>query len=594
MLLIAVSAHVDAERPLKADRLAHHISVDHTSPLTFALQQYAAALERQRQSVLMTPVEFPRIPRMSRSFGPVREIQFLGGDRITAEIVRWEGDRVELRTRRGQVTLVPRASIASVSLPPREQELFYEPFEHMPPADNDGSSQFVRPEIPLTRCDTTQSASGHCSLSCTSDFPPITYRFPAALETSRIQFWFLIGAPPAAVVELEETGAHDAAALRVDLDFEAAGAMSQWTIRATHDRANVIGVRGDVVNSQTVLLDRGWHCVTVVLESNRSLIAIDETLLVSTARSPGPLAALAISSKAVAWIDDLLVSQTNVPGIPREIRPSSQDDCIALHDGEEWFGRIKQVSAAQVAMSTSIGDRTVAWSRMERLVLNQSGQQTSSPIGPRGLCSRIRFQSVVDRPELAADRLVGTIVSISPDYCLVNHSWLGDLAVSWSDIEKIEPCFYGQWIQADSRQQHLGTSIRDDFHRPVPDGTEWTVEFNVPDPIPERAEFWLSLDAVDLEPAGPGTPLASPWLKELRAGKLLTRVDLNKQPAGDLNRWIRFRAPVASPENLRCRLPPGIIQPGLNTLTLSQVALNASGVTDNCELSNLRIDIVVP
>ncbi len=599
MLGIALSVRAgadraDADRSHKSEHPARDQQIPFASPMQFAAEQFVLPLERRWLSNLMTPVQFTRRPRLTRSYAPVRQIVFLGGDRITAEIVRWDGDQVSLRTRRGQVVVVPRTAITAISVPPGESDVVYESFEEILPADVKTTNVALKPQIDPVQIENTQSASGRRSLRCSAQMTPLTYRFPKGLTTSRVQLWFRIHELVADVAQGESTPPSEAAQLRIDFDFVTGNANSKWAFHASHGRARVSGAEAGIVNEQSVSLSPGWHCLTGILHRDRTLFAVNESLLLSTASAPGSLHALTVSSTAPAWIDDLLVSQTNAPGVVREIRPSTQDDCVALRNGEDWFGRVKQITATDVVLSTAAGDRTVGWSDVERLALCQSDQPVSAPLGPRGLCSQIQFQSTVDRPDIVADQLRGTITAANRDQLVFVHPWLGELAADWTDIAKVDPAFHGQAIIADARHRHLGESIRMDFQRSVPDGVDWTVEFTIPDPVPERAKFWLSLDVVELEPSGPSTPLASPFLKELRVGKLVTKVDLNNQPAGDLNRWINDRAPVSRPATIRFQLPAHAVKSGSNSLIISQILLKELGTTDSCELSNLRIDVVTP
>lgn len=599
MLGIAMSVRAGADRAdtvrsRKSDHPTRGPQIPYVSPMQFAAEQFALPLERRWLSNLMTPIQFTRRPRVTRSYAPVRQIVFLGGDRITAEIVRWNGDQVSLRTRRGQVAVVPRTAIAAISVFPGESDVIYESFEETLSADTKTTPGVLKPQIDSVSIDNSLSASGRRSLKCSAQVPPLAYQFPKGIQTSRVQFWFRIDEPAVNVADGESTPTEEAVPLQVDFEFLKGNATSRWAFHAEHGRARVRGAEADIINEQSVRLSPGWHCLTAILQHDRTLFAVDESLLLSTASAPGSLHALTVSSSASSWVDDLLVCQTNVPSIPREIRPSTQDDCVALRNGEDWFGRVKQVTATDVVVATAAGDRTVGWSEVERLALCQSDQPVSAPLGPRGLCSQFRFQATADRPGMQVDQLQGTITAADRDLLVFVHPWLGELAADWKDIAKVEPAFYGQTMIADARHRHLGESIRLDLQRPVPDGTDWTVEFALPDPVPERAECWLSLEVVELEPSGPTTPLASPYLKELRAGKLITKVDLNNQPAGDLNRWINDRAPVTRPATIRFQLPAHAVKSGSNSLVISQILLKELGTTDSCELSNLRIDVVTP
>jgi hypothetical protein len=149
-------------------------------------------------------------------------------------------------------------------------------------------------------------------------------------------------------------------------------------------------------------------------------------------------------------------------------------------------------------------------------------------------------------------------------------------------LQRVTPLFVGRSQVIDARCVHLGDSIRADFRRPRPDGTSWRGEFEWTfdtDDRDERRSISLTLDAADLEPSHPDTPPGSLFLKELRAGRLITEVVLNGQAVGELNRLIHFKASSDKPDRLRCLLPRESLRPGTNTLELRLRPLTGSSPT---------------
>jgi len=541
-------------------------------------------------SLRAIPLNLPRRPTVSRSYAPLRQITFLGGDQVLAEILRWEDDKIELRLRGGQTTGVSREAIAAVGVSRGEVELLYESFELDVAAGIATPEVVVKPTIDAKWLDPARAAGGDRSLNLAGISKPLVYAFPALPEASRVQFWFRI--------EEDADGLKTRPTeLRVDFNFQGGNDSSRWRLNATANGASISfpGGSNEPVTSQAVTLKKGWHCLTAAFLDDHAICVVDDALLMLVGRSPGRLHSIRLNGTANVWIDELQVSQFTPRSDESAVRPSTQDDCVALLDGDQWFGRVKQVSSTKVTLVGPAGARLAAWPQLDSLALRQSDRATFKREPQSGLWAAIELQANVDRPRQGSDRIVAAIAQINRDFIIVAHPWLGEIAIGWSDVARIEPLFYGTAITVDARRLHLGDAIREDFQRPTPDGTEWSGEFEIASSLPADAEVWLSLDATDLEPAGPGTPPASPFLKELRSGRLRTDLTINDHAAGDLNRWIRSRAAPAHPDRLRCRLPANLLRVGRNSFRISQVPLKETGMGyDNCELSNIRIEIVEP
>lgn len=476
--------------------------------------------------------------------------------------------------------IVSREAIARISVPAGERELLYDSFE----GDAVSREGLVAPVIDQGALDDRHSYGGNRSLNVASSTLPLVYSFPHGPSVSRMQFWFRVD-------DVKMKG--QAATLKVEFAFES-DQIWHLEISPTNAALSVQGRASLKSTKQSVAFPKGWHCLTAAFQSNLGICVIDNALLVATTQSPGSLRSLRLAATANAWVDDLQVSQSKSLQSEFATRPSTQDDCVSLHDGDQWFGRIKQVTPAAVVMIGSAGDRRVAWRDLDEFALRQPDRSVAGQSVPVGLWAEIELQSYVDRPMQPADRITAAITQVHKDCLVVAHPWLGEIAIGWDQVARLTPLFYGRSKTVDGRRLHLGDSIRADFERPIPDGTDWRVEFEIPTSEWQRdSDVWLTLDVTELEPSGPGTPPASPFLKELRAGRLLTEVHLNDEPAGDLNRWIRFRAAPNHPERIRCRLPASLLHEGTNTIMLRQVSLKGSTMTyDNCELSNLRIEFI--
>lgn len=564
------------------------------SPIQYLREQCLISLIQQGAGLAPSNLSLSEMGRVSRSSSPLRQITLLGGERFLAEIVRWKDqEAVELRLPGGQSVRLALTAIESIGVPPGELELVYEPFDQAVPGAV--TADVDKPSTETGSLDAGCAAGGDASLRLASVPDPVVYRFPGLPDAARVQFWFRVGDRSNSDDGKNATVPDDSSSLGVEFDFQR-DAESTWRMDAGRDQVTMglIGPSAASATRQTVRHKPGWHCLTAVFWKDHAFCVVDDTLLVSTIHSPGLLRSIRFTNVGSAWIDDLQVSQLKSVGDLKRVRASTQDDCLETTNGDEWFGRVNQVTADSVWLKSGAGDRRFPWPDVNQVVRCQSDLQVASSQWNRGTWARITQRRYLDRPQ-ESDRFVAAITRVDQGAIVVLHPWLGRLAFPWNQIARIERLFQGDAMTIDARTIHLGDSIREDFDRPVPDGTEWTAEFELPMAPAESTEVWLSLDAVDLEPAGAGTPPGSPFLKDLRSGRLLTEITVNEQPAGDLNRWIRFRASPGHPDRVRCRIPAGVLKPGRNGLSLRQLPLKPSGTGfDNCQLSNFRLEFTTP
>ena len=533
---------------------------------------------RAEQLVVGRPVDLPRRPRVSRTFGPLRQIGLVGGDRVSAEVVRWGDDSVALRLTSGPSVAVPKAAVETLHVPPGEVELLAERFE-----GDDSLSGFIDEAAHSSLTfDREHAASGDRSWKLSSESRPLTVACPTGLDAARVQFWFRAerSSPTMTGGRITFTFGEstDANSLVLELDglrlavVSRPGLTARWT-------------------TQAVELRSGWHCLTAVLSPQRVLCLVDENLLAAGSGIEAPLHSIRFAARGNLWIDDLSVSRLSENVTQFAMRPPQADDAVATQSGEEFFGRVTRVAPRGITLDGIAGEATVPWSRVAAVAFRSADRPLSGPASPlTGLVARIEWQPFADRTQLLADRVTATIVATDHDGLFVSHPFLGEFPLSWRDVSRIEPLFFGQDLVLDARRVHLGDSIRADFRRPLPDGTEWRSEFVLAINLP--GDVWLSLHVADLEPSGLETPPGSEYLKQLRAGRLLTEVIVNNQPVGDLNRHLRFRASPDQPERLRCRLPRDVLRAGANTIRLLQRPLTENGSDyDDCELFDLRLEL---
>ncbi|MBC8114162.1 MAG: hypothetical protein H7062_07285, partial [Candidatus Saccharimonas sp.] len=166
------------------------------SPGKFLFDRVLAPVcSRAEQLVVGRSVDLPRRPRVSRTFGPLRQFDLAGGDRFSAEVIRWGDDSVDLRLSSGQTVTVPTAAIETLLVPPGEDELLAERFEN---EDSLGGfiDEAARSNVTLDR---VYAASGDCSWKLSPASRPLTVTCPAGLEAARVQFWFHAERPSSAM-----------------------------------------------------------------------------------------------------------------------------------------------------------------------------------------------------------------------------------------------------------------------------------------------------------------------------------------------------------------------------------------------------------
>ena len=84
--------------------------------------------------------------------------------------------------------------------------------------------------------------------------------------------------------------------------------------------------------------------------------------------------------------------------------------------------------------------------------------------------------------------------------------------------------------------------------------------------IPDGTAY-ISLTAVDLEPAGKGT-LDHPWLKRLQGGELTSELWVNSTRVSVLNSEVTGRGTASQPQRLRIKVPAATLQPGQNRVEI--------------------------
>jgi hypothetical protein len=507
----------------------------------------------------------------------------LNGDRFVAECLDWGSQIAAFRLLSGQTISVPVSAISQLASLPGEVDVHVDSFEA-------GPTDQSEPEQGRT-LDDTHAASGRSSLRIDSTSSGYRYNLHQPLPFTRIEFSFqtAINDPASACGEWE-----------IEWDDKVDN-RKPLTVRVGPGQSiSVSGMsRGTESVSQNLKLSDGWHSFIALIEPERMRLTVDDALVASS-ETP------AVSIKSIRfrpvdprstnglWIDDLQILKLRpTDNQERSFIPPVGRDTLTTEMGDELFGRIIGLTGSSVTLETIGQLRSIPLNRVTSLDWNQSATEIKQAFATNsGVVATVEMQPFVDRPECQPEKWTVTITRIDARYLIVQHSLAGELKLKWSDVRRVEPQFVGQTLLVDARRFHLGNSIRTDFHRHLPDGTEIRGDFDLLT-IPS-GEPYFSLDVAELEAASPEAPPASPFLAKLRAGNLVTEVFVNDQRIGQLNQLIRFKAPASTPERIRLGFPRELLKRGQNSFRLRQQPLEPNGHEfDDGEIGNIRFEFVI-
>jgi hypothetical protein len=539
-------------------------------------------LDLMFQSLRRSRIDLPSRPRVAHSHRPLRQISLLNGDRFVAECLEWGTQAATFRLLSGQTITVALSAISQLASLPGELDVHADSFETEP--TNQLNLEQGR------KLDDTYAASGRSSLRIDSTSQGYRYTLDPPLDFARIEFSF-------------QTEIHDSSSASGEWQIEWQDTLERrqpLVVRLGPDQSiSVSGInRGAESASQRLKLSEKWHSFIALFDPGRVRLIVDDALI---AMSDAPAASINSirfgpvdpGSKNVLWIDELQVLKLrSTDDQERSFSPSIDLDTITTEAGDELFGRIIGLTGSSVTLETLGQLRSIPLNRVTALDWNQSSTTIKQRFGTSsGVVATVEMQSFVERPECQPEKWTVTITRIDAKYLVAQHALVGELKLKWSDVRRVEPQFVGQMHLVDARRFHLGNSIRNDFHRQLPDGTEIRSDFELRS-IPSGQPF-ISLDVSELEAASPDAPPASPFLAQLRAGNLVTEVFVNDQKIGHLNQLIRFKASAKTPDRIRYKVPLDLLKPGQNSFRLRQQPLEPNGHEfDDGEIGNIRLEFI--
>ena len=582
--VFAILIALAADRSLIAEEQKSTVPVVGTGTISSSkiplVRDSGFQLDRLLQGLRRSRIDLPNRSRVTHSHRPLRQIALLNGDRFVAECLEWGSQTAAFQLLSGQSITVPVSAISEMANLPGEVVVLVDSFE----AESSPNSE---PE-PGRVLDDTQAASGRSSLRIDSTSPGDRHTLEQPLDFARIEFSF-------------KTAINDASSPSGEWQFDcddSADHKKSIVVRIGPEQSiSVSGIsRTKESASQNLKLSDGWHSLIALIEPERARLIVDDVIIASTAAASIKSICFKpsdVNSTNLLWIDDLqILKLRTIDEQDQSFHRSNDRDALTTETGDELVGRIIGITESSVTLETIGRVRSIPLRRVTSLDWSQpTAAIKHASAFKAGVVASVEMQPFVDRPECQPEKWTVTITRIDSKYLIAQHSLVGELKFNWSDVRRVEPLFVGQSLLVDARRFHLGNSIRTDFHRHLPDGTEIRGDFDLP-AIPSGQPY-ISLDVAELEAASPEAPPASPFLAQLRAGRLVTEVFVNEQKIGYLNQLIRFKARAQTPDRIRLPVPRDLLKPGRNTFRLQQQPLEPDGHEfDDGEVGNLRFEFV--
>lgn len=499
------------------------------------------AISERHASASPAAISFRPTPWDRPAARPLRHIDLISGDRITAEIlsgtqaaldVRWLG---HIRFR------IPHAAINRIANLPGEQEILSESF-------GDGV-QVVSADSGVLRRELPALSGDYCY--------SLRFRVRPTI------------APPGEAVE--------------------------WTARFRDEQrlsvrrhpGGIWRISGSVpqhATNQAVPESAGWHVLRWQQTAGRVFLSLDGALL-SVASSPAATPSsceIRVESHDRRTRSAVLIDHVSI--VARGLSPVDLPDrqpaaAVVGSTGDVWWGRLEVLDSESVAWQDAGTRWRLPWRELHGVVM---GEPSESVPGRQltGTIVSLTLQPLSNRLDLPGDRLIVALGGNRDSLLAVNHPLLGRLMVPVAAIQRVEHRHTGVFRLLDARNIPLGRKWASGPSPPP--GGQFSLET-----IPANGiEF--AVEVSGLEPAGPSTPPGSPTLKSLRSGRLVTELFVNDLRIGSFNELISDWSLPGSFDRLRLRIPADRLRPGLNTWRIAQQPGDGPRSNhDECRMRNL-------
>lgn len=526
-------------------------------------------------------LELPQVPRPLPDRGWKR-LTLITGDVLHAKQVATENPHPLQKSTTSDWTAsfdasvkLPVAALAQISHAAGTHGMVYQDFE----ADSAGWLNPAKGAIPLNR---EQFRSGLHSLKCSAEEPQLKYQLAEPLEHGWLEFSFF---------------------LNPDLKTPGSSSAVIQMVAGTTPHEVQISFIGDETWYETQLPDigiwqrhkiarrPGWHTVVMEVQSGLLRLTLDNYPLADcevTQFEQRKLSGLTVTTSGAAaavWIDDFAVT-SSVRASQFDVLDRSRDQ-VDLASGDQLFGKLVAMNGRSITLQAGAQQTDLKWSDLSCL---HFATGPSVARGVSGRIVRIELQPWNNTtPVPASDTLSGALIAIDQDSCTLDHPLCGQLKIPWNNVWRIRPAFYGRQWSLEGRSFHLGDEVKSALEKKIPDGTLLDRTIDIEE-IPDGTAY-ISLTAIDLEPAGPGT-LDHPWLKRLQAGEMTTELWLNDRRIAVLNSEVTGRGTASRPQRLRIKLPIDAIQLGKNRLEIRLKPSRREPVEyDDWELKDWRFEL---
>lgn len=304
--------------------------------------------------------------------------------------------------------------------------------------------------------------------------------------------------------------------------------------------------------------------------------------LIADNRAPADIEAIVITPGAGVFFQDAVLARSRTSPVT-ESRPLDLP-LVGLADQGELAAEHMQIVDGELELESDGAATSWPWSEWKSIAW-PAPKDNIPAHSVSGWLVELELQPLAEYPGESPDRLTGAITRADETGFWLAHPLLGHLPIAWSAVRRLTLRGWGTATPLKLGPVHLGDEIRLDLRSPTPVGHRLAGDF--PASKCWNGRLWIEFDHVDLEPAGPDTPPGSPFLAELRAGRLVTQLNINQKPLVALNTRIRWKTDAAHPERLTIPLPRSLLQPGDNTWELREHPRNAAGGYDDWELWNL-------
>ena len=449
-----------------------------------------------------------------------------------------------------RVTL-PLATLTEVSNPPGTRALLYQDFETDAAGWLNPAGENISPQR-------GESRSGVQSLRWSSSEPVLRYALPEPLEHGWLEFSFFLEPqspmPGQCVASILFADGQTRYELPVTLVSDTAWYdMKKFPDIGTWQR-------------QIIARRPGWHTLMVALQPGLIRLSLDDfPLAEGKVPAAGPrlvgLKLTATDTSWKVWIDDFAITQ-RVAQSKLEVLDRLRDQ-VDLDSGDQVFGKLTELGREGMTLQSGTQTTQLKWSELSRVHLGIRPTVARSVIGRMVQIELQPWSNVSHEP--VSDSLTGAMIAIDSQSCTLDHPLCGPLTIPWQQIRLLRPTFFGHRWSLEGRPFHLGDEIKSALQTRIPDGTVMNRTIEI-ESIPDGTAY-ISLTAVDLEPAGKGT-LDHPWLKRLQGGELTSELWVNSTRVSVLNSEVTGRGTASQPQRLRIKVPAATLQPGQNRVEI--------------------------